>query len=1330
MNPTSSTPAVPSAGRKRNTGFQRLRTGLARTLALAGAASAFAADVSYDFTSDPSSQLTISAGDSPWVSTGGNPATGGFLAVTYAVNGYYSGVVFPNADPGKIVTGFTLSADLRVGNSSGDRAADGFSISFARAGDLALEPGGMDSQAWAAVSGAAEMGTRTGIAVSFDTWSGNALPDGADIEGIIVRVDNVTVNRTALATRHGACDDNTSLQTGPRDAAYWAAGGDGRAPESWAGLCWQPFKVDLTPAGKLTVEWKGRKVLDAFQTDFFPSAGQLVFAGRTGDANEHTHVDNIRLVTVAETVTAVPNAPTSLTAASLGSRRVELTWAPSVVPGDANARVAYEVERNGTVISTLLTTTNFVDRGVAPGQSVTYKVRGKNVAGNAGADATLTVTTAQEVAGTGFLRMDVWNNTSANTITDILSDPHLSEAPDSTRFANGLGFTDFADNYVTRVSGVFTAPKSGNFRFFITSDDASALYLNLAGAAIPNWMTEVPIASEGFDTATCCGGFMEPTNAEGVPNPETSEPIALVAGRQYGIAFIVKEGGGGDNGSVAIREEGDTTPATSLPILRGSVLSGPVDAVGASVAFTTTPANTTAIANTALTFTAAATGTSPYGADYGSAVVYQWYKDGVPIIGANGATYSIPVLPIGYNGAKFKVWAAVAGASVTSDEFTLTVETDTIAPTVTRVAGSATFNSVTVSFSEPVADATALDASKYSVTGLTLSAPVRVNDRTIRFTSTTQTEGTTYNVTINGVKDLGGNSSAYTGTFRAYQFKTGLADFRTWNSTIPFADFETTLRDTTPASEQLLTEFHGPINIRNDYFGQVSGWFVPATTGSYVFFVATDDQGALYLSTDASPANKKLIASEPTWGGANSWTGAGNNRDPDANGLFLNRSDTFPATEWPTGNTITLTAGQRYYMEVVYREGGGGDNGGATFKLAGGADPANGTATAIRGGLIGTLVDPGTLPPLITKRPVGAKVAPGASVTLSVEVDSSIPVTYQWFQNKKAITGATGASYTIPAVGVANIGDYLVEVTSANGTASSFPDNDVRVEMTGVALVVEVEDYNYGNGQTLAAASVMPLASSLYKGLDGVEPVDLVHSRSQADSGIDGNSLRQGWLNTDPEPDEVVAAAEGANVDVISDGNPERPDFTLTQNYKIGWGEAGDWYNYTRDFAPGTYNVVLGFSQDGRGANATDFALDIVNGDPTKADQVTTRVAQATVSQTGGWSSNDNVSLLNLEGTGLAEITLGTKSTVRLNIVRGGPDLDYMLFYKKASVEVTAEAGGIPGITGGVSNVSVNTATKTITATTTGEAGFVKVTGATRIVSVTLVGTTLTVVYE
>ena len=482
--------------------------------------------------------------------------------------------------------------------------------------------------------------------------------------------------------------------------------------------------------------------------------------------------------------------------------------------------------------------------------------------------------------------------------------------------------------------------------------------------------------------------------------------------------------------------------------------------------------------------------------------------------------------------------------------------------------------------------------------------------------------------------------------------------------------------------------------------------------------------------TDANPLNKKRIAVEPQWSSRNNWVGDADNATTRGEaGAKQNRSDEYAETAWPTAATITLNAGQRYYLEVLFKEGGGGDNGGATFKLASEADPATYSASRLTGDLVGTYVDPGTLPPIITKRPVGAKVAPGAAVTLSVEVDSALPVTYQWFQNKKAIAGATSASYSIASAGVGNIGDYYVDVSNANGTVSSYPDNDARVVLTGAAMVVEAEDFNFDNGQTIAAANTMPLAADLFKGKDGQKGVDLfLAPESTADGGANGNSLRQGWNDNGT----VNNAPAEVNADVISEGtgNAERPDFTLTQNYKIGWGDNGEWYNYTRNFEAGTYSAALGFSWDGRSAQANPFTLDLVTSDPTKPEQTLSRLGQVTVSQTGGWSNNDTVPFMNADGTAAATFTLGANSTVRLTIPGG--DIDYLLFYKVSTgPSVVAVPSDVPGLSGGgVSNVNVNTETKTITATVSGDAAFLKVTGATKIKSVTLVGTTLTVVYE
>lgn len=413
--------------------------------------------------------------------------------------------------------------------------------------------------------------------------------------------------------------------------------------------------------------WKGADILRDYQTTYFPSAGQLVFAGRTGGANAHTHVDNLRLVTIAQEVTDVPGAPGNLRIAQIGSRRASIAWDPATVVGDPNARVAYEVERNGVVVAPLLTTTTYEDRGLAPNTSYTYRVRGKNIAGLAGPDATITGSTVADVPGVGFSKIELWFNIPGTSVEAGLFDPHYSDPPDSVRYGNGFSFGEtsgfgntFGDNFFAKMTGVLTIPEAGDYRFFLRSDDASALYINTAGPALPDPLATFPIAEE----FGCCGGFEEVV--DGVSPDETSEVITFTAGQRVGVTFVVKEGGGGDWGQVAIRREGDPTPAGQLTPIRGAIIESPVDAVGASVAITDDPDDVTTSANESATFTAAATGASPYGGDYGNAISWQWYINNVAQLGANAATFTIPVVSAAQNDAKVKVVAAVAGASSTS----------------------------------------------------------------------------------------------------------------------------------------------------------------------------------------------------------------------------------------------------------------------------------------------------------------------------------------------------------------------------------------------------------------------------------------------------------------------------------------------------------------------------------------------------------------------------------------------------------------------------------------------------------------------------------------
>jgi hypothetical protein len=269
-----------------------------------GGGAGWAGSSSYDFDADPSKSGVImkgSGGYPAWRASGG--ASGGYLALLDAVSGTQAAVMFPDLDAGQVVQGFSFDVDLRVGNATGGgRPADGFSVNFARSNDAVVDDmlNGRDPANDFAVPGQLENGVASGVAICFDTWQGNALPDGSDLEGLIVRVDNQTLLEQPMPDRNGvsandpsglnACTDTLSMQTGPYD------GLDTGSPDN---LCWAHLHVELTADSLLTVVWKGAKILDRQPIDYSPGPGRLIFAGRTGGANENTHIDNVTIASIA-----------------------------------------------------------------------------------------------------------------------------------------------------------------------------------------------------------------------------------------------------------------------------------------------------------------------------------------------------------------------------------------------------------------------------------------------------------------------------------------------------------------------------------------------------------------------------------------------------------------------------------------------------------------------------------------------------------------------------------------------------------------------------------------------------------------------------------------------------------------------------------------------------------------------------------------------------------------------------------------------------------------------------------------------------------------------
>ena len=252
----------------------------------------------FDFEEDPMLDIISSTDTTEWRETGGVNDSG-YFSLTDPVGGADTTIIFPPVpDP---ISAFKISVDARIGGDR-DRPADGFSINIVRPEDPILaEPRG-DGYAggFPQLGGLQEEGSTTGLGIGFDTWD-NALLDGEterDIVGFSVRVDGVMVTQIPAATANGEPDDETSLQTGP-------IGSEDPPIEN---LTWQKFEVELTEDRMLNITWKGKKVLENFAVDWFPSENmQIVLGARTGGSWEAHHFDNLSLETVTTNLARISN---------------------------------------------------------------------------------------------------------------------------------------------------------------------------------------------------------------------------------------------------------------------------------------------------------------------------------------------------------------------------------------------------------------------------------------------------------------------------------------------------------------------------------------------------------------------------------------------------------------------------------------------------------------------------------------------------------------------------------------------------------------------------------------------------------------------------------------------------------------------------------------------------------------------------------------------------------------------------------------------------------------------------------------------------------------
>ncbi len=279
--------------------------------------------------------------------------------------------------------------------------------------------------------------------------------------------------------------------------------------------------------------------------------------------------------------------------------------------------------------------------------------------------------------------------------------------------------------------------------------------------------------------------------------------------------------------------------------------------------------------------------------------------------------------------------------------------------------------------------------------------------------------------------------------------------------------------------------------------------------------------------------------------------------------------------------------------------------------------------------------------------------------TVKLFVDT-VDVTTQ--ANPAKTADITTMSY-LPAGGWAanSTHTYIVRFTDS-ASAVIAVTNTFTVNALGAPgqFVIEAEDFNYGSGQAMPAASVMPYATLAYSGLDAVFDVDFHNDDNPADSPLYRNCI-------------LAHPNRGVSINENGGAQASRGTWTLATNYKIGWAGTGDWQNYTRTFPQGTYTVYAALSDGSDPVNPHGLAgsFDLVTSGATTTSQTLVRLGTFDQIGTGPNSWGNNALVPMKDGNGAqASVNLNGSQTVRFNSTSG--DMDYFLFVPGATATAAA----------------------------------------------------------
>lgn len=347
-----------------------------------------------------------------------------------------------------------------------------------------------------------------------------------------------------------------------------------------------------------------------------------------------------------------------------------------------------------------------------------------------------------------------------------------------------------------------------------------------------------------------------------------------------------------------------------------------------------------------------------------------------------------------------------------------------------------------------------------------------------------------------------------------------------------------------------------PAGDPSNYGGEFLGYIHPPVTGDYVFAVAADDNARVWLSTDESPANKVLIAQEPTWNNFRDYNTADrrNAADPE------NFSD-----------PIFLEEGQRYFVQAMWKEGGTGDHISVTWQKPGDPPISNGQAP-IGGAALSAFSGVA-----LSASPQDLTVDEGETAEFTADVVAvEGPLAIQWLRDGVDIPGANELSYTIDAAFFEDNGaEFQIRVgegddAEASAIATLTVIEDVTdPELIGAGTVdgltvavcfsealdpgsVSLDDFTITSG-SIVDAMLDDSGRTVFLTVSGLDPADFSVELTGTVTDVAGNEAAagtvEGYHETELTAQDVGAVSEAGLATACGPG-----DYQLRAGGADWWG--------------------------------------------------------------------------------------------------------------------------------------------------------------------------------